>query len=105
MSIEYYSNTKTRKQRALKRRILGIIAVIAIILLGVGIIGVLTDNGAGYQERKSAIEENHTLREENEDLKAEVSRLTEQLEDKDQYINELTGIEGEVTDDGTPPRG
>lgn len=103
MSIEYYGNTKTQRERALKRRITGIISVIAVILLGVGIIGILTDTGAGYQERLSAIEENHSLRAENEDLKAEVERLTAQLEEKDNYINELAGGEAE-SEDVTPRR-
>lgn len=102
MSIEYYGNTKTQRERALKRRIIGIISIIAVILLGVGIIGVLTDTGAGYQERLSAIQENHTLRAENADLKAEVERLTAQLEEKDDYINELTG--GEVESVSITPR-
>ncbi len=93
MSIEYYGNTKTQRERAIKRRIVGIVSIIVVILLGVGIIGVLTDSGAGYQERLSAIEENHSLRAENEELKAEVERLTAQLSEKDNYINELTGGE------------
>ncbi len=101
MSIEYYGNTKTSRQRALRRRIIGIIAVVAVILLGVGIVGILTDDGAGYQERLSAIEENRTLRGENEDLKAEIERLTALIEEKDNYINELTGGEAE-TDSTTP---
>lgn len=102
MSIEYYGNTKTSRQRALRRRIIGIIAVVAVVLLGIGIIGVLTDNGAGYQARLSAIEENRTLRGENEDLKAEIERLTALIEEKDNYINELTG--GEAEPEGTTPR-
>lgn len=102
MSIEYYGNTKTSRQRALRRRIMGIIAVVAVILLGVGITGVLTDNGAGYQARLSAIEENRTLRGENEDLRAEVERLTALIEEKDNYINELTG--GGVEPEGTTPQ-
>ena len=93
MSIEYYGNTKTQRERAMRRRIVGIVSIIFVILLGVGIIGVLTDSGAGYQERLSAIEENHSLRAENEELKAEVERLTAQLSEKDNYINELTGGE------------
>ena len=97
MSVEYYGNTKTQRARALRRRIIGIISIILVILLGAWIIGVLTDNGAGYQERLSAIEENHTLRAENEELKAEVERLTSQLNEKDDYINELTGGQPETS--------
>lgn len=104
MSIEYYGNTKTQRERALRRRIIGIIAVVAIILLGFGIVGVLTDDGAEYQARLSAIEENHALREENEDLKAEVQRLTTLIEEKDDYINELTGGTIEPDSEGTTPR-
>ncbi len=95
MSVEYYGNTKTQRERLMRRRIAGIISIIVVILLGVGIIGVLTDTGAGYQERLSAIEENHALRAENEELRAEVERLTSQLNEKDDYINELTGGEAE----------
>ncbi len=97
MSVEYYGNTKTQRARAMRRRIVGIISIIVVILLGVGIIGILTDTGAGYQERLSAIEENHSLRAENEELKAEVERLTSQLNEKDDYINELTGGEAETS--------
>ncbi len=94
MSIEYYGNTKTQRARAMRRRIVGIVSIVIVILLGAGIIGVLTDSGAGYQKRLSAIEENHSLRAENEELRAEVERLTTQLNEKDDYINELT--DGEV---------
>lgn len=104
MSIEYYGNTKTQRERALRRRIIGIFIAVVTVLLGFGIVGVLTDDGAGYQARVSAIEENHQLRQENEDLKAEVQRLTTLIEEKDNYINELTGGEIEPDTEGATPR-
>ena len=97
MNVEYYGNTKTQRDRLLRRRITGIVSIIVVILIGAGIIGVLTDSGAGYQERLSAIEENHRLRAENEELKEENERLNSMLDDKDNYINELTGTSAENT--------
>lgn len=97
MSVEYYGNTKTQRERLLRRKIVGIVSIIVVILLGVGIIGILTDTGAGYQERLSAIEENHRLRAENEELKEENERLNALLDDKDTYINKLTGTEVNTT--------
>ena len=97
MTIEYYGNTKTQRKRLMRRRIVGIVSIVVIILLGVWIIGVLTDSGAGYEKRLTAIEENHSLRAENEELKAEVERLTAQLNERDDYINELTGGEVETS--------
>lgn len=104
MSIKYYGTTKTRRERVLKRRIIGIIAIIAIMILGFGIVGILTDDGAEYQARVSVIEENHVLREENENLKTEVERLTTLIEEKDDYINKLTGDKNEPDNVGTTPR-
>lgn len=91
MNSGYYSNIKSHRNRIAKRRITGIIIIIAIILAGVGIVGVLTDNGAGYQERVDIIKENQKLRSENAQLSEENEMLKTQLSEKDSYINELAG--------------
>ena len=82
MKIESYGNTQSRKQRILKRRITGIVTILAIIIAGAFIIGIITDDNAEYMQYENAISENHQLKaqieeltEENENLKIEIEQL------------------------------
>ncbi len=98
--MDYYGNIRTEKRRKRMRYIKGLILIVIIVLLGIWLIGVLTDKGAGYQERVDIINENIALKSRVAELEAENEGLEKDLQEKTDYIN------GTVEDDtsGTTPR-
>lgn len=83
----YRSITDDRKRR--NNKLIGLIIIIIILLTGVGILGILTEDGPEYQARKSMIEENHALKEEISGLKEDNKRLKKELKEKNDYIENL----------------
>ncbi len=106
MNIQNYGKISSGRDKKLKRRINGIIIAVIILLAGAFVIGVLTDDGPEYQERYSAIEENHALKEQVAQLRSEVAHLENrvaelegQVSEKDAFINSLPTEEPEDTSD------
>lgn len=96
MNIQNYGAFSSDRNRTVKRKIKGIAILLIILLAGAFIIGILTDDGAEYRERYSAIEENHALKEqiinlqnENAELQNKISVLEATIGEKDSYINSL----------------
>lgn len=89
MNINGYGTMHSEKSRTRRRRVTGIVIIVAILLIGTGIIGVLTSDGPEYQMRATAIEENHILKEQVAELTKKVEKLEKELEEKEDYISAL----------------
>lgn len=89
MDIYNYGTMSGEKSRKKRRRITGIVIILIILFAGIGAVGVLTSNGPEYQMRKSVIEENHTLKEENAELTNRIEQLEKELQEKEDYIEAL----------------
>lgn len=100
MNIHSYGRVNTDSRKSKNKKLIGIIIILVILLSGVGAVGVLTDDGAEYQARLSAIEENHKLSEENANLREENARLKKELKEKTNYIDNLP--EQDEDDEPTP---
>lgn len=88
MNINNYGKISSGRDKKLKRKIKGLIIALVIILTGVYIIGIITDDGPEYQERYSAIEENHALKEQVTQLQSEVASLENRIAELEGLINE-----------------
>ena len=75
MGIQNYGKVGTGKYKKLKKRIIGLVIIAAVIVVAAGVIGVLVSDGEGYQQYVSVIEENHALKEQVAELEAQVAEL------------------------------
>lgn len=98
MDIYGYGTMQGEKNRKKRRRITGIVIILIILFVGIGAVGVLTSNGPEYQMRKSVIEENHILKEENANLTSKIEKLEKELKEKEDYIETLPESEPEETE-------
>lgn len=89
MDLHVYKSISNERKRKKPNKIVGIIIILIILLTGTAVVGILTSTGPQYQMRQTAIEENHILREEIADLKAEIEQLKEDIAEKDEYIKTL----------------
>lgn len=86
MGIQNYGKVEKGRHRKLKRRIIGLVIIAAVIFAGAGVIGVLVSDGEGYQEYLTILKENHELRAQVEELQERVSELEGTVAEKDEYI-------------------
>lgn len=96
MNIQNYGKISSGREKKFTRKIKGIIIALIIIFAGAAVIGILTDNGTEYQERYSAIKENHELKElvtqlqnDNSALESRVAELEGLITEKDAYISSM----------------
>lgn len=92
MGIQNYGKIEKGRYKKLKKRIIGLVIIAAIVVVGAGIIGVLVSDGEGYQQYVSVIEENHALKEQVEDLERQVEELQGTVAEKDEYIASIPTI-------------
>ncbi|MBQ3124053.1 MAG: hypothetical protein IJC09_01345 [Clostridia bacterium] len=105
MDIYNYGTMSGEKKRKRKRHIAGIVIILIILMVGIGAVGVLTSNGPEYQMRKSIIEENHALKEENAELTNRIEKLEKELQEKEDYIEALPEPEEtETPEEPSTPR-
>ena len=92
MGIQNYGKVGTGKYKKLKKRIIGLVIIAAVIVVAAGVIGVLVSDGEGYQQYVSVIEENHALKEQVAELEAQVTELQGTVAEKDEYIASIPTI-------------
>ncbi|MGN0162746.1 MAG: hypothetical protein ACI4EA_04065 [Candidatus Ornithomonoglobus sp.] len=93
---ENYGMIQSGRYNKIKRRIIGAVIIVILIIAAAWAIGVLAGNSAEYQERSSILQENHQLLEENAALKQQIAELQAQADtlqgqvsERDAYIAAL----------------
>ncbi|MGN0183153.1 MAG: hypothetical protein ACI4DP_12230 [Candidatus Ornithomonoglobus sp.] len=91
-----YGKIQSGRYNKIKRRIIGAVIIIILIIAAAWAIGILAGNSAEYQERSSILQANHQLLEENaalkqqiEELQAQANALQGQVSERDAYIASL----------------
>ncbi|MDD6563889.1 MAG: hypothetical protein PUF08_02285 [Clostridiales bacterium] len=102
MNMQNYGSMQGKKTRRTRRKIVGGIIILVILLAGLYILGVLTSNGPEYQMRTSMLEENHTLKEQVAELEEKIEGLEKEIESLKAYSD--TDDEPDKSDNPSTPR-
>lgn len=97
MDMQGYSIGYAEKSRKKHRRIVGGVIIALIILVCIYVVGILTSEGAEYQMRATAIEENHILKEQVAELEERVAELEAELEKAQSVPSETPASESPET--------
>ncbi len=89
MAIQNYGRINEGRRKKLKKRIAGIVIIAIIVIAALFTIGILAGNTPEYKNRVSILEQNHALVEENEQLRAQLAAVQQQLDESSAYIASL----------------